>query len=66
MGRKTAERTRCALCSAKDVTEPRGDERYCRDCWTRRSRSRKSSQGVRAQALHPAQSAESTSCTTRR
>ena len=36
MGRKTAERTRCALCSAKDVTEPRGDERYCRDCWEKK------------------------------
>ena len=26
-----------ALCAAaKDVTEPRGDERYCRDCWDKK------------------------------
>ena len=27
---------RCALCGAKDVSEPRGDERYCRDCWDKK------------------------------
>jgi hypothetical protein len=36
MARKSAEVTRCALCDAKEVTEPRGDERYCRDCWDRK------------------------------
>ena len=28
--------TRCALCGAKEVSEPRGDERYCRDCWDKK------------------------------
>ncbi len=28
--------TRCALCGAKDVSEPRGEERYCRDCWDKK------------------------------
>lgn len=27
---------RCALCNAKDVSEPRGDARYCRACWDRK------------------------------
>ena len=27
---------RCALCGTKDVSEPRGDERYCRDCWDKK------------------------------
>ena len=34
--RKTADRPRCALCGAKDIAEPRGDERYCRDCWDKK------------------------------
>ena len=28
--------TRCALCGAKEVSEPRGEERYCRDCWDKK------------------------------
>ena len=24
------------MCGAKDVSEPRGDERYCRDCWDKK------------------------------
>ena len=36
MSRKTATEVRCALCTAKDVSEPRGDERYCRDCWEKK------------------------------
>ena len=28
--------TKCALCGAKDVSEPRGEERYCRDCWDKK------------------------------
>ena len=34
MSRKSSSVTkaRCALCGAKEVSEPRGDERYCRDC----------------------------------
>ena len=36
MARKTAEKPRCALCGAKEVSEPRGDERYCRDCWDKK------------------------------
>ena len=36
MPRKSTAKTRCALCGAKDVSEPRGDERYCRDCWDKK------------------------------
>jgi hypothetical protein len=36
MARKTVEVIRCAICGAKDVSEPRGDERYCRTCWERK------------------------------
>ena len=36
MAPKSAESVRCALCGAKDVSEPRGDERFCRDCWDKK------------------------------
>ncbi len=36
MARKVAEPVGCALCGAKEVSEPRGDERYCRDCWDKK------------------------------
>jgi hypothetical protein len=36
MARKTVEATRCAICGGKDVSEPRGDERYCRACWDKK------------------------------
>ncbi len=36
MARKSAEPVRCALCGTKEVSEPRGDERYCRDCWDKK------------------------------
>jgi hypothetical protein len=36
MSRKTMTQTRCALCAAKEVSEPRGEERYCRDCWDKK------------------------------
>ena len=36
MARKAAESVRCALCNAKEVSEPRGDERYCKDCWEKK------------------------------
>jgi hypothetical protein len=36
MPRKTVVKTRCALCGAKDVSEPRGEEKYCRDCWDKK------------------------------
>src|SRR6187431_2001287 len=36
MARKTVETTRCAICGGKDVSEPRGDERYCRSCWDKK------------------------------
>ena len=36
MARKSADVVRCALCNAKDVVEPRGDERYCRECWEKK------------------------------
>ena len=29
-------KTKCALCSASEVSEPLGDERYCRDCWEKK------------------------------
>ena len=43
MPRKSVAKSRCALCGAKEVSEPRGEEKYCRD-WvgTRRSPSRRS------------------------
>ena len=36
MPRKTVVKVRCALCGAKDVSEPRGEEKYCRDCWDKK------------------------------
>jgi hypothetical protein len=36
MARKVAEPVGCPLCGAKNVSEPRGDERYCRDCWDKK------------------------------
>ena len=36
MARKSEEAVRCALCGTKDVTDPRGDERYCRACWDKK------------------------------
>src|SRR6188474_2153235 len=36
MSRKAAVQARCALCGAKEVSEPRGEERYCRDCWDKK------------------------------
>ena len=37
MSRKSVgSKVRCALCGAKDVSEPRGEERYCRDCWDKK------------------------------
>lgn len=36
MARKSADIVRCALCSDKEVVEPRGDERYCRECWEKK------------------------------
>ena len=33
---KRSSQARCALCGAKDVSEPRGEERYCRDCWDKK------------------------------
>ena len=29
-------RNQSALCSAKDVSEPRGEERYCHSCWEKK------------------------------
>src|ERR1044072_8139449 len=29
-------KTKGALCEAKDVSEPRGEERYCTDCWEKK------------------------------
>jgi hypothetical protein len=36
MSRRTAAESRCPLCGAKEVSEPRGEERYCRDCWDKK------------------------------
>jgi hypothetical protein len=36
MSRKAATQTRCPLCGAKEVSEPKGDERYCRNCWDKK------------------------------
>ena len=36
MARKTTEQARCALCGAREITDPRGDEKYCRDCWDKK------------------------------
>jgi hypothetical protein len=29
-------KTKCALCRGADVSQPRGEERYCRDCWEKK------------------------------
>ena len=36
MSRKAMTQVKCALCGAKEVSEPRGEERYCRDCWDKK------------------------------
>jgi hypothetical protein len=36
MARKSAETSKCPLCGAKDVSEPRGDARYCHACWDKK------------------------------
>jgi hypothetical protein len=36
MPRRSVSSVRCALCNAKDVSEPRGEEKYCRDCWDKK------------------------------
>lgn len=36
MARKSVEPVRCAICGAKDVSDPKGDERYCRTCWEKK------------------------------
>ena len=33
---RSTRRPGCALCGAKEVSEPRGEERYCRDCWDKK------------------------------
>ena len=33
---KSVAKSRCALCGAKEVSEPRGEEKYCRDCWDKK------------------------------
>jgi hypothetical protein len=36
MARKSTEPARCALCGGREIAEPRGDERYCRECWEKK------------------------------
>ena len=33
---RSAAQGQCTLCEAKEVSEPRGDARYCRDCWDKK------------------------------
>ena len=36
MSPRSAAQPQCALCGAKDVSEPRGEEKYCRNCWDKK------------------------------
>ena len=36
MSPRSAAQARCTLCDAKEVSEPRGEEKYCRDCWEKK------------------------------
>lgn len=36
MSRKSAAVARCPLCGGKDISEPKGDARYCRTCWDKK------------------------------
>jgi hypothetical protein len=36
MPRRSVADVRCPLCGAKEVTEPHGEEKYCRDCWDKK------------------------------
>ena len=36
MALRSAAQARCALCGAKEVSDPRGDEKYCRGCWDKK------------------------------
>ena len=36
MAPRSAARTPCALCGAKEVSEPRGEEKYCHECWVKK------------------------------
>jgi hypothetical protein len=37
MARKSnVAKAKCALCGAAEVSVPRGEERYCRDCWEKK------------------------------
>ena len=36
MSPRSVTQTRCALCGAKEASEPRGEEKYCRDCWDKK------------------------------
>ena len=66
MSRKTVVQARCALCGAKELSEPRGEERYCRDCWDKRSRRRIVAREFALKRYIRAHSAENTSSTTDR
>ena len=36
MARKSADVAKCPICGGKDVSEPRGEARYCRACWDKK------------------------------
>ena len=36
MSPRSATQPRCALCGERNVSEPPGGEKYCRDCWDKK------------------------------
>ena len=36
MAPRSAAQSQCALCGTKDVSEPRDEAKYCRDCWDKK------------------------------
>jgi hypothetical protein len=36
VSRKSPAVARCPLCGGKDISEPKGDARYCRACWDKK------------------------------
>ena len=36
MSPRSATQPRCALCGGRNVSEPRGEEKYCPDCWDKK------------------------------
>ena len=36
MAPQSAAQSKCTLCGAKEVSEPRGEAKYCHDCWDKK------------------------------